>query len=224
MPVGGYYFDRTELDSFARKLEQYAGSIKDLTKLYREIGKYAAEYVKVHEPLPSYDHSKNSSTHLPDGYMQSKTKGGGGKYGAWVTISDVPYLMLQEFGGGSRWYRGESHFYYKKIIGVTKRGHLKTRNARANYGHIIYTKARERDGYFIWNVAYRLRDWIGATMTSQLKVMAEEHGLLSEVEDKQLIIPKNPGPTGGRSRGGGSGFTRASTRYVPGMPTSSWYR
>lgn len=199
MPVGGFYFDKRELDEFAKKLEATAGDIKDLTKLYREIGKKAGEYVKAHEPLPSYDTSKNSSSHLPLGYLQSQTKGSGGKGGAWVTIRNVPYLMLQEFGGGVRWVNtgaGTSKYLQKTIIGVSKRGHYKTRMRRAYRGHVIYTKPRRRMGYFVWNVAYRLRGYIGETLTEGIAVMAEQHGLLIDVVNTELFIDQKPGPTG----------------------------
>lgn len=195
MAVGGYYFDDRELKLFAQRLEEYAGSVKDLSKLYREIGKYAGNYVKAHEPLPSYDTSKNSASHLPLGYMQSRTKGGGGKSGAWVTISDVPYLYLHEFGGGSRWYRGARQ-YETAVIGISKGGHDITRRRRVAHGHTVYTLPRVYDGRFIWNVAYRLRNYIGEKLAGGLQIMAAEHGLLSSLEDKTLIIPKNSGPRG----------------------------
>ena len=166
---GGFYIDRSELDEFARNLESVAGNIKDLTKVYRTIGRYTGRYVEAHEPLPSYDTSKNSSSHLPLGHLQSSTKGGGGKGGAWVTVKGVPYIFVQEFGGGVPWRRGK-------------------------HSHIIYSKPRRRLGYFLWNVGYRLRSYIGEELTEGLSDISRRYGISMDIDDTNLNIEQKPGP------------------------------
>ena len=187
MPKGGYHIQTSGLDELTEALNRTAGGVKDLSKLYRAIGKKAEMYVRVHEPIYAGS-SKDSSTHKPPGYMQSQTRGGGGK-SAWVKISDVPYIYVQEFGGTSYWFRGPAG-----VIRALNRAHRSYEALGAKVGgtgHVIYKKARNPRGYFIWNVAYRLRSYIGEEFTGGIQDIAQRHGLAMDVTSKQLDIKQD---------------------------------
>ena len=61
-------------------------------------------------------------------------------------------------------------------------------------GHIIYKKPREPRGYFIWNVAYRLRSRIGKTYMDNLREIAARNALSLEVVSDHLDIEQLPKP------------------------------
>lgn len=190
MAVGEYYIDidASGLTELANALEQTAGGVKDLSKLYRTIGKKAEWYVKTHQPI--YTGSpKDSKTHPPPGFMQSRTKGGGGK-AAWVSVSKVDYLIMQEFGGASYWHRygaGAGRAVARKVRPKGGYSGMTMTGSRGS-GHIIYKKPRKKRGYFIWNVAYRLRSYIGEQLTTGILDIGAKHGLGMEVTDKNLDI------------------------------------
>lgn len=199
MPVGAYYIDKSELDEFAARLEEVAGSVKDLSKVYRDIGRRAGEYVKAHEPIyAGPTKGRRETIHLQD-----RTRGGGGKRGAYVAITGVPYLYVQEFGGTSYWYRGPAG-----LARAMNKGH-KSYDAlgfKANgTGHVIYKKPRRKLGYFIWNVAYRLRSYISYELTDGIRRIAGQHNISMDITDRTLDIKQTPF-SGSRSSGGSGGF------------------
>jgi hypothetical protein len=119
--------------------------------------------------------------------MQDHTKGGGGKAGAYVQ-AEAPYLFLQEFGGKSFWHRSGAG-----SIRRANRGHRKMLDAAASQGvkgHVVYEKDRRRDGYFIWNVVFRLRHPIGEAYTSKLAEIADKNGLHLEITPSDLGIDR----------------------------------
>ena len=192
MPVGGYWLEVEGADELKRALEGTARGIKDLSKAHREIGKMAGVYVKANEPLPGgYGGRAGHNRGTRDGDLQASTKGGGGKAGAYVQAA-TPYLFVQEFGGTSFWYRGASG-----SLRAANRAHVNVKAAAATagmHGHAIYKKGRNPRGYFIWNVAYRLRSRIGGIYMSNLQAIAASNGLNLEVTSRDLDIEQLPKP------------------------------
>lgn len=186
MAVGGYYIDAEGLDELRRALAETATGFKDMSKLYRAIGKRAELYVKTNSPMYAGS-PKDSRSHPPPGFMQSKTRGGGGKT-AYVSVSNVPYIFVQEFGGASFWHRSGAGAGRAIKRAVRARSYS---NMKMSGGHVIYKKPRRRRGYFIWNVAYRLRSFIGETFTEGLQEIAAKHGLAMDVVDKNLNIEQD---------------------------------
>jgi hypothetical protein len=184
MPVGGFYVDKGGLDDLERALEQTASGLKDLHKVYRTIGRKAGLYVKTHEPIYAGS-KKDSKSHPPPGFMQSRTKGGGGKKGAYVAVSQVPYIYVQEFGGSSFWHRYGAGFGRSLSRKVKASGYG---SIKVDKGHIVYTKPRKPKGYFIWNVAWRLRSYIGEQLTNGIADISKKHGLAMSVKDRNLGI------------------------------------
>jgi hypothetical protein len=184
MPVGGYYIDKHEIDEFAAKLNAVAGSTKDLTRVYSKIGKHAENYVRGQEPIyAGPTKGRRETIHLQD-----HTKGGGGQRGAYVRISGVPYLYVQEFGGTSYWYRGGAG-----VLRKVNRGHRALGTGiGVQGGHPIYRKPRRALGYFIWNVAWRLRTFIGGSLTAGIQQISESHGIQMDITDRNLDIPQKP--------------------------------
>ena len=194
MPIGSYYLEVQGADELKRALLATERGIKDLSKAHRAIGKMAGEYVKANEPLPSYSGGKNGRGHMPPGWLQSNTKGGGGKAGAYVQASSEPehYLYLQEFGGTSFWHGGG-----KGAVRAANRAHSTNSVAASRAGirgHVVYKKARNRRGYFIWNVAYRLRSRIGAEYARNLEEIAARNNLPLVMTSTNLGLEPLPPP------------------------------
>jgi len=195
MPVGGYYIEVDGADELKCALEGTASGIRDLSRAHREIGKMAGAYVKAHEPLPSGGAGRaghNRGTY--DGMLQASTRGGGGKSGAYVQAA-APYLFVQEFGGTSFWHKSGAG-----TLRAANRAHVKVTHAAAatgTRGHVIYKKPRRGAGYFIWNVAFRLRSRIGRQYMDDLERIGQSHGLGIETTSANLDIEAMPGPTRG---------------------------
>lgn len=185
MATGGFYVDASGLTELADSLARTAGGVRDLSKVYKAIGKKAELYVKTHQPI--YGGSpKDSRTHPPPGFMQSRTNGGGGKT-AWVEVRNVPYIYVQEFGGSSYWYRGPAG-----LLRAMNRAHRSMAGTKVNgTGHVIYKKPRRPKGYFIWNVAWRLRSAIGRELTTGIQNIGLKHGLKMDVTDRNLDVKQN---------------------------------
>ena len=184
MPVGGFYVDASGLDELAEALNATAGGVKDLSKVYREIGKKAEWYVRGHEPI--YGGPTKGRQHTV--HLQDHTKGGGGK-SAWVKVAGVPYIYVQEFGGSAFWSRlgAGSGRAIKRAVRAKTYAAMKV-----SKGHIIYTKPRKALGYFLWNTAYRLRAYIGERMTTGIEEIGAKHGLKMDVTDRNLDIEQKP--------------------------------
>jgi hypothetical protein len=184
MPVGGWYVDQSELTEFTEALRETAGDIKDLTKVYREIGKKAGQYVKYHEPIyGGPDKGRHNTVHLQD-----RTKGGGGKGGAYASITKVDYLYVQEFGGTSFWHKSGAGSLRK-----SNRAHKSYAQMGAK-GHVIYKKPRRSLGYFIWNVAFRMRTYIGETLCGGLVDIAAKHDIDMDIAESYLDIEQKSKP------------------------------
>jgi len=195
MAVGGYALEVRGADELKRALEGTERGIKDLSKAHRQIGKMAGDYVRTHEPMPAnFWGDRAGKSRLPDGYLQAHTKGSGGKSGAWVT-AEAPYIFVQEFGGKSFWHRQGAGSIRK-----TNRAHRSVTDAAGlsgTKGHVIYTKPRKRQGYFIWNVAFRLRSRIGQQYMDNLRDIAMRNGLTLDIVSDVLDIEELPPPTRG---------------------------
>jgi len=194
MPVGGYYIEMQGADELKRALLATERGMKDLSKVHRDIGKMAGQYVRAHEPLPSYDQRKDGKGHLPAGWLQAHTKGGGGKAGAYVEASTQPanYLMIQEFGGTSFWHKSG-----RGALRAANRAHRTNVEAASRAGirgHTIYKKARNPRGYFLWNVVWRLRDPIGRMYTNELEAVAAKNDLPLEFTTSNLGLEPMPPP------------------------------
>lgn len=186
MATGGYYIDADGLTELRVALSETAAGFRDLSKLYRAIGKRAELYVKTNSPMYAGS-PKDSRSHLPYGFMQSRTRGGGGKT-AYVSVSNVPYIFVQEFGGSAFWHRSGAGAGRAIKRAVRARSYSQM---KMSGGHVIYTKPRRPRGYFIWNVAYRLRSFIGETFTEGLQEIATKHGLEMDIVDRNLAMEQD---------------------------------
>ena len=192
MASGGYLLKVEGIDQLKSGLAGTARGVKDLSAANRAIGRMAADYVRAHEPVGSPS-SHDSSQHAPAGYLRARTSGGGGKGGAYVQANTEPfhYLMVQEFGGHAYWHRGGAGAL-RKLTG----GRLKNvpGGLRGTHGHAIYEKARNPLGYFIWNVAYRLRSPISDAYSMNLEQIALANGLKLDMQPGNLGLEPMPAP------------------------------
>jgi hypothetical protein len=180
MSTGGFYIEEKGLQELVRGLEATDRGLKDLKKIYGEMGRHAGLYVKGHEPVYGGP-TKGRQVTI---HLQDHTKGGGGK-NAWASVSGVPYLIVQEFGGTSFWHKGGAGSLRK-----LNRGH-RSFAAQGAKGHPIYKKPRNPKGYFIWNVWWRLRSYTGEKLTSGIQDISEKNGLHMEITDSGLGMEQN---------------------------------
>ena len=193
MPIGGYYLEVQGADELKRALQGTARGIKDLSKAHRAIGKMAAESARSSAPVGSGS-SKDGRGHAPPGFLRGRISGGGGKAGAYVQAVTEPfhYLYVQEFGGTSFWYRGAAG-----SLRASNRGHLTNAIAASRAGisgHPIYRKGRQPRGYFIWNVAWRMRREIASRYSMELEQIAAVNGLELEMTGGDLGLTPLPPP------------------------------
>ena len=181
MGTGAFFIEEKGLEELLRGLEGTERGVKDLKKLYGELGRRAGLYVKVHEPIYAGP-TKGRQVTI---HLQDHTKGGGGK-SAWAKVSGVPYLILQEFGGTSWWHKGAAGSLRK-----LNRGHVSFEKQGVG-GHAIYKKKRNPKGYFIWNVWWRLRHEVGVKLTAGIKDIAEKNGLHMDVTESGLDLEQKP--------------------------------
>ena len=211
MPVGGYYIKLDGADELRRALEGTERGIKDLSRAHRTIGQELSRDVLRREPLSSGGNNRAGHNRgTTDGYLQMHTKGGGGKTGAYVE-AEAPYVYLQEFGGTSFWYssggmRGQVRAFdtfggtsYKhKMRKVPPRDLASIAKRWGLSGHTVYTKPRNTWGYFIWNVAYRLRDRIGREYWRELQSIAARENINLEIASGSLGLEPEEAPGGMR--------------------------
>jgi len=200
---GGYWVGTKGADEFAAALRDAAGNLRDLREIHREIGR-AAE-INVEKNVPVYmrrnslaDRSKwraTSRTGKRPGYLKSRVKGGGGTKSSWVEIrDDSGVLILQEFGGMSFWQQQG-----KGIIRSANRRHIGYKTMRewglgqgGSSGHFIYEKPRKPRGYFIWNVAWHMRNEIADTYCRGLARIADQHGISMDIARSPALDGMKP--------------------------------
>jgi hypothetical protein len=184
---GGYYIGIKDLDEFVAALEQTADGMDDLGAVFERIGKTAERWVKRNVPRGTAS-PKDSKTHKPPGYLQSIVLGGHGKWGSWVQMADESgVLTLQEWGGKSVWRRGGAQWSPTKKRGRST-GAFTVSHKKATPSHVVYEKPRRKNGYFIWNAGYQLRDEIGELLADGLAMVAAKHGIAIDIATGALDI------------------------------------
>lgn len=218
MAYGGHFvgINGEALDQLAEALRASAGGVKDMRAVYENIASYAHTNVVAHAPGP-YSSSKDGAGQPPPGAIKGSVKHKATYNSARVGAGGAmtPHIYIQEFGGLSYWHRlgaGMGRFLnpgHKKVQVMAP--YLLAGRALFR-GHRIYYKARLPRGYFIWNVAYHIRGYIGDTLTRGIAGVCEKHGILVNVTSTELGIEPAPPFVGGRAvakrSGGGSGGGR----------------
>jgi hypothetical protein len=190
---GGYYIGVKELDELVAALGQTADGMDELGLLFERIGKKAALWVEARVPVGTPS-PKDSKTHKPPGYLASIVRGGHGKWGAWVQMKDESgVLTLQEWGGKSVWRRGGAQWSPTKKRGRST-GAFTVSHKKATPSHVVYEKPRRKNGYFIWNAGYYLRDYIGQTLYEGLQEIGAKHGIAIDIATGALDIKADGRP------------------------------
>ena len=191
MASGAFVLKVEGIDQLKAGLAGTARGIKDLSAANRAIGRMAADYVRAHEPV-GHASSHDSGQHAPAGYLRARTSGGGGKAGAFVQATTEPfhYLIVQEFGGTAFWHQSGAG----KLRTAAHRGNVATAQRLGVRGHAIYRKARNPLGYFIWNVAYRIRGPISDAYSMNLEQIAVANGLKLDMQPGNLGLEPMPKP------------------------------
>lgn len=199
MPVADYYIDAGSMDAVVVALKKSRGGTRDLRMAYRNIAEDAGRYVRAHAPV-GRSSKKDSRQHAIPGRTRRSVRYGSTINGPWVSAGDesTPDIYLQEFGGTSYWYRGggmhgqirqfdteggRSYKHKRRTLVARDLGSIAKRYGLG--GHVVYTKPRNRMGYFIWNVAFRLRSRIGENLQENLSLVLQKHGIPYE-------MPSNP--------------------------------
>ena len=196
MPAGGYYIQEEGLEELKQGLEGTARGTKDLSKVFGQLGRKAGLYVMAHEPIYAGP-TKGRTVTI---HLQDHTKGGGGKT-AWASVSGVPYLYVQEFGGTSYWHAGgagamrKMNRGHRAVASFSVGGtHYMRAGGHVVKGHAIYEKPRKTRGYFLWNVWFTLRSMVGRDMTTGLADIAKRNNLAMSVDATDLGIEQTSGP------------------------------
>lgn len=171
--AGGYFIKVEGLQELIKGMEGSAKGLRDLTRLNRTIAMNAMADVRRRTPVY---HGGHKGT-IP-GLLRSQISSDGNRRSAWVQINNPEgFLRMQEFGGSSYWYRKHS-----------LKGSGKTT------GHIIYKKKRDRYGYFIWNVAYRIRGKLSRIYVKGIVDICQRNGVAMEAgRAANLFNNKIPG-------------------------------
>ena len=195
----GYYVGEKGADQYAAALKAAAGNLRDLREVHSEIADIAKTDVQRNVPVymrrnSLADRSKwraTSRSGKRPGYLKSTVKAGSSPMRSWVSMVDpTGVLILQEFGGKSYWHgagRGALRAVNRAHWGVASMGGGyigTTRGGRWGYkvrGHIVYAKPRKARGYFIWNVAWHMRQQIADTYCRGLARVANKHGIEFEI-------------------------------------------
>lgn len=203
MAHGPYYYRMQGAKVVRKQLEEMArevgGKGAGLKPAYQHIADLAASDVRKHAPMgrPS---RKDSAKHLRPGSLKAGIRGHATQTGASVIAQWDGPLILQEFGGKAYWHRygsGELRglFGGRAISDLgggqigwwetySSRGRTKARGLSTGAtasGHIVYAKPRAKFGYFIWNVAWRLREEIGTQLALGVRKVANDAGLEIEI-------------------------------------------
>lgn len=184
MPRGDFYIDARGLDELVAELKASKGGLRDLRAAWRNVAEDAERDVRRRAPVgsPSAKDGRARRTH----HLRDTVRSGATIRGPWVSAGDAstPDIFLHEFGGTSYWYRGGAG-----SIRAQNRAHRSIAETIARTGarggHVVYTKRRQPRGYFIWNVAWRLRQRIGRDIHENLSLVLGKHGIPYE-------MPANP--------------------------------
>lgn len=183
MAAGGYALKVQGADEVAAALKASGQGVRDLSRINTEIAHRA--HMKVAADAPVYKGQNSMSKKPAHGStarfeIMDSIKDSHGPKRASVSAGGQPYFFIQEFGGTSYWYRGGGGGALRKLgghFGVEAGGGYLSVGRASVRGHVIYRKPRKSRGYFIWNVAYRLRSFIGNTYMKGLDSICTENGL-----------------------------------------------
>jgi hypothetical protein len=200
MAYGGYFvgINGEALDQLSRALRASAGGMRDMRSVYENIASYAHTNVIAHAPGP-YPSSKDGAGQPPPGAVKMSVRHKATYNSARVSAGGamVPHIFIQEFGGLSYWHTlgaGMGRFLnpgHKKVVVI---GSYVLAGRALFHGHKIYYKPRMPRGYFIWNVAWHIRGYIGSTLTRGIADVCQGHGILVNVVDTTINIPPAPPP------------------------------
>ena len=181
MAAGGFYIDSSDLDRFALRMKGMRGAFKDMRSVHERVARRAAVDVKMRAPLGKRS-AKDSRSHMPPGYLKRSIRGRATRSNAYVSAGapHMGYLFLQEFGGSAYWHTGG-----RGSLRATNTGHAAVKQfgkavlvgLYSEHGHIVYQKSRKPRGYFIWNVAFRLRSTIAVMYCKGLAEVGAKHGI-----------------------------------------------
>ena len=177
------------MDDLQRALSQVPHGLRDLKKIHAAVAKVAEKKVLADVPVYKGQHSLSKKPNKPGagwagaGHLKSTVQAKASRDRATIKVGDAKttYFIVQEFGGTSYWHEGGAGAYRK-----LNRGHKAfERTSRSTFrmgkvsgrGHRIYSKARQSRGYFIWNVAYRMRTPISRCWTSGIGNLIQQTGL-----------------------------------------------
>lgn len=194
MPTGDFYIDARGLDEVVAALKASKGGAQDLRAAYRNIAEDAKRDVWRRAPVGSA--SRKDGRGRRAYHLRDTVRSGATIRGPWVSAGDAgtPDIFLHEFGGTSYWHRSGA-----RAIRSTNRAHRSMLDAASRAGvkgHVVYKKPREPYGYFIWNVAYRLRSRIGRNIHENLSLVLGKHGIPYEMPanpDLGITPMSNPG-------------------------------
>lgn len=189
-----------------------------MRSVYENIASYAHSNVVAHAPGP-YASSKDGAGQPPPGAIKASVKHKASYNSARVSAGGgmTPHIYIQEFGGLSYWHRlgtGMGRFLnpgHKKVQVMAP--YLLAGRALFR-GHKIYYKPRMPRGYFIWNVAYHIRGYIGETLTRGIADVCERHGILVNVVSTRIDIPQAPPFVRGGTTGKGTNLLGGGGRRI----------
>jgi hypothetical protein len=209
MPRGGYFvgINGEPLREFGYALHESAGGLRDMRNVFRDIATRAEANVRAHTPGP-YPGYRDGAGQPPPGAIKKSLKSGATWASAWVSAGDgdTPHIYIQEFGGLSYWHRQgrgvpRGRSMKKRILVGSEYGLPGQLIAGSTMfkGHKIYRKPRKPRGYFIWNVAWHVRKFIGTRLTNGVAQVCIDHGIAASVISDKLNIPQAP-PVAGNAR------------------------
>jgi hypothetical protein len=198
MGVSGTGIRVDGLTEIVAGLKASKGGLRDLRAVHQRISDHAGN--RVHRDMRAtfvrgWHGAKAGGEHAPAGYLLNKMVAKGSANGATVKVTDggYGYLMVQERGGTSYWHGGG-----KGALRSANRGQDAVNKLGGGYigtgkvavkGHIIYKKPVSKRGYFIWNVAWREREYIGREYYRGVAEVFEKHGIKVDMAtDTALII------------------------------------
>ena len=186
MARDGYGIQIKGLDELIKGMAGSSKDLKNLTRLSRDVAQMAGQDVR--RRVPVYHGTRRGT---PRGILRAEVESGGNRRGAWVQMHDrIGILILQEFGGTSFWHRSgrgaiRSSFHEGAAAAAARAG-VK--------GHVIYKKPHKKYGYFIWNVAYRLRYRLSKKYMQGIADIIKRNGIAVDLgTSADLFTEQTPG-------------------------------